>query len=59
MPVDESACFELDCCPLSNSVLPIVVASPLLVEVLNVGPYPNLLDSLTVLQVEDFTTLLT
>jgi len=32
MPEDVSSCYELDCCPLSFNVLPIVTSEPLLTE---------------------------
>jgi len=32
MAVDESACFELDCCPPGNSIPPIITTEPLLIE---------------------------
>lgn len=57
MAIDESACFELECCPPGNTVPPIVASRPMLVEASNIGPYPSPLDSLTDIQTELFTTL--
>lgn len=59
MPIDESACFELECCPPGVSVPPVAGSSPLLVEALNAGPYPSVLDSLTEVQAENFQSLVT
>jgi hypothetical protein len=56
----ESLCFELDCCPLGVTVPIIIVTQPLLVEAANeVTPEYTAQDSLTELQTEAFTTLLT
>ena len=59
MALDDSACFELDCCPPGNTVPPIVGSRPLLVEASNTGPYPSPSDSLTDIQTELFASLLT
>lgn len=53
---DESSCFELDCCPLSDTVPVIVVVEALLVELANPSlPAP---DNQTELLTESYETLL-
>jgi len=54
--MDESFCFELDCCPLNDAVPVIVVVEPLLVEAGNPSlPAP---DNQTELLTESYETLL-
>ena len=62
MPEDASSCVDLDCCPPSFNIPPILTSEPLLVELANIPPstpYPSPFDSLTIIQTELFTTILT